>query len=1300
MAYYNSYNSSSGNNCLLITPAFDLSAGQGQVSFWMYRDPGYATTYDSIGVWVNTSSSMTGAVPLGNIWRYSATANWYKFTYSIPPSFNGSTNYLIFRAWSALGDNMFLDDVSYGTPPPMAYTSSTTTQTGGSVAPNSINNQIIGMQVVTTGSGTPLNLTQLNLTTSGSTNPANDIRNGKIFYTGTSNTFAATTQFGTTVTNPNGSFNVTGSQALQEGTNYFWLTYDVPLTGTLGNQLDATCEQIIGSGSMGTVVPVPTAPAGYKTIAGPMSGTYVVGLGQTSPNFPTITSAVSDLALRGINGAVTFLVKPGIYGTDAGLEIDSTLTINAVTGASATNTVTFKRKSDEAGMVWVERRGTALTTDFIFNLNGASFLTFDSINVRQKDTTLLYSGVEFGYYLTAASPTAGSQYNTIRNCNISLNKSNTVSKGIYQYNALTPTSSLGTNSYNQYYSNNISNVFSGIYLVGYAAAFPYILYDQNTQVGTNGGNTITNWGAGSAPYGVYATYQKGLVVANNTITHSSALSTGPSALYFSTGASSNLDVYNNTITYTALSTSSYCYGIYNSAMGSTALGNHVNIYNNNLSNWTLSTNIGSSSHYMIYSGASADTVNIYNNNLNNDSIGGTGTVYTLYQAGSANTINIYGNTINNMYRSGGSFVYGIYNGSSSATLGVEKIYNNTISNIGSPSTSSLYLMYLTSAPINRYLYGNNINNCYTGSGTLYGIYQTGGVNNFIYNNNVNNLTSNNASATVYGIYNGSGTYVYTYNNFISNLKTPVSTSLTSAYGLFLGSPVTYLGAFYNSIYLNATSSSTTFGNVAVYISSSATNVIDLRNNNIVNNSTPGTSGRTVGIRYTSVPPYTNYFVGSGANNIYMGSAVPVSLRSFFYDGTNSDSSLIKFQNRVSPREQSSVSENPTFANSVTGDLHMSGASLLKQGGYPVTSVPIGPAFSVTTDIDGQTRGASFTDIGADEFTGTRIAGTAPSIAYTVLGNGNTSNRTLANVTIVDPEGVDNTNKPRVYYKKSINANTFNDNTSATDGWKYAVTSSASSPYSFTIDYTLLLGGTVSLGDSINYFVVAQDLAGTPNVGINAGGFTALPTSVNLTSAAFPVTGFNKYAIAGSLSAGITVGTGGTYPSLTGAGGLFAAMNAGELTGNLTVDVISDLTETGVNALNQWSEQAAANLYTLTIKSSDTATYVRTISGWVANSMIRFNGPSGVTINGGTGKYLRFRQKTVAQPTFLLTNGTQNVTIKNCNIEGSNTSTTVGLISLTTANTTLGLGNSNITFDNNNISARSDTGLYLISVSLQ
>ncbi|HPS65524.1 MAG TPA: BNR-repeat neuraminidase N-terminal domain-containing protein, partial [Ignavibacteria bacterium] len=335
MAYYNSYSASSGSNCLLITPAFDLSAGQGKVSFWFYRDPGYTSNYDSLGIWLNTSPNMTGAVGLGSIQRYYATAGWYQFVYTLPASYSGSTNYLIFRAWSAAGNNMFLDDVSWGTPDPMTYISSTTTQTSSAIAPNSTNNQIIGMQVVTSGLGTPLSISQFNLTTSGSTNPAADIRNAKIFYTGLSSTFATTTQFGTTVSNPSGLFNITGTQSLNEGINYFWLTYDIPSGAVIGDQVDATCEQILGTGSMGTVVPVPSAPAGYKTVLGQMSGTYIVGAGQTYPNFPTLTSAMSDLNVRGINGPVTLLVKPGIYGTDPGLEIDSTVTLNYIPGSSA-----------------------------------------------------------------------------------------------------------------------------------------------------------------------------------------------------------------------------------------------------------------------------------------------------------------------------------------------------------------------------------------------------------------------------------------------------------------------------------------------------------------------------------------------------------------------------------------------------------------------------------------------------------------------------------------------------------------------------------------------------------------------------------------------------------------------------------------------------------------------------------------------------------------------------------------------------------------------------------------------------
>jgi hypothetical protein len=52
----------------------------------------------------------------------------------------------------------------------------------------------------------------------------------------------------------------------------------------------------------------------------------------------------------------------------------------------------------------------------------------------------------------------------------------------------------------------------------------------------------------------------------------------------------------------------------------------------------------------------------------------------------------------------------------------------------------------------------------------------------------------------------------------------------------------------------------------------------------------------------------------------------------------------------------------------------------------------------------------------------------------------------------------------------------------------------------------MFGGAPTTGDMIQYFVVAQDLAGTPNVGINSGTFAATPPSVALAAAQAPIGG--------------------------------------------------------------------------------------------------------------------------------------------------------------------------------------------------
>ncbi|TRZ51243.1 hypothetical protein D4R99_04640, partial [bacterium] len=348
----------------LITPSFSLTSGQGIVSFWMYRSIDSPGAPDSLGVWVNTVPDSAGAnfTWLGQIRRASPTNGWYQYTFLIPASFNGATNYILFGAWGFGGANIYIDDVSFGVPANMTYVSSNVTVNTNPVSPNTVENQVISIPLTVTGTLSPFNISKFKLRTAGTTNPSNDIRNAKIYYTGLYGTFTTSSQYatlyGNVVANPNGSFEIAGAQNLFEGTNYFWLTYDITSGAIQSDTVSAVCDSIIGSG-IGSISPVPASPGG-RVIYTPLSGgTYIIGPGQISPNYPTFSSAFADLNLRGISGPVTFNVKPAIYGTDLGVEVDSTITLNAIYGTSPINTITFKKKSDEAGEVWIERRGTS-----------------------------------------------------------------------------------------------------------------------------------------------------------------------------------------------------------------------------------------------------------------------------------------------------------------------------------------------------------------------------------------------------------------------------------------------------------------------------------------------------------------------------------------------------------------------------------------------------------------------------------------------------------------------------------------------------------------------------------------------------------------------------------------------------------------------------------------------------------------------------------------------------------------------------------------------------------------------------
>ncbi len=118
MAMYNSFNASIGEEAVLISPELILTADN-VLRFWFFRseDPSN-NRHDKIEVYYNTSPDLAGATFLDSVSRavnfYPQVAyeGWYQYEFSF--NHPGST-YIIFKARSAYGWNMYLDDVEVNT---------------------------------------------------------------------------------------------------------------------------------------------------------------------------------------------------------------------------------------------------------------------------------------------------------------------------------------------------------------------------------------------------------------------------------------------------------------------------------------------------------------------------------------------------------------------------------------------------------------------------------------------------------------------------------------------------------------------------------------------------------------------------------------------------------------------------------------------------------------------------------------------------------------------------------------------------------------------------------------------------------------------------------------------------------------------------------------------------------------------------------------------------------------------------------------------------------------------------------
>lgn len=537
--------------------------------------------------------------------------------------------------------------------------------------------------------------------------------------------------------------------------------------------------------------------------------------------------------------------------------------------------------------------------------------------------------------------------------------------------------------------------------------------------------------------------------------------------------------------------------------------------------------------------------------------------------------------------------------------------------------------------------------------------------------------------------------------------------------------------------MNYSSSSTTYNPFGIRITSGSGHKVVYNSVNIYGNSLSSGSAGTLSAAFlvtggSNLVVRNNIFAnsyegltGSASYAAYVTPTSPFAVinnNNYYFSGTygnlgykTSARNTIAAWRTATTQDANSISSNPYFtANSDLTINSGANGTEMESGGVAIAGI--------TTDFNGDPRpktvpttygGNTAPDMGAFEFDGQPADLTAPTITYTPLTNTLvTATRTLTGfATATDASGINTTigNKPRIYYKKSSDANAFGfypaDNNAFYNGWKYAEAANSASPFDFVIDHSLIYGGSIVATDTIQYFVVAQDLAVTPNTGASpAAGFAA--TDVNTITSA-PATPSYYIITAGPLSGTYQVGASQTapnYATLTNALNDLNLRGVGAAVTFELTDVSYSASETFPLNINAVAGVSATN--TITIKPAAGVTPV--ISGSSGTAVLKVTATDYLVIdgsnNGTASRDLTITNTNVAGSTVLWignaaspTDAATHVTVKNIIVTGNTPSTTIAgflLGSGATLGSAAEISNNNITIQNNLVT-RAQNGVFAI-----
>jgi PKD repeat protein len=828
--------------------------------------------------------------------------------------------------------------------------------------------------------------------------------------------------------------------------------------------------------------------------------TYMAGTSSRADGGPSNSGTV------GVSGAVTFNVASGSTYT-----LSAALVIPAINGASASNTISFKKNGSGANPVIYGYKGSG-SADGIVILIGASYIIFDGIDVQDPSSnTTATTQMEWGYALLRTSTPVGSQYNVIQNSNITLNRTNTNSVGIFgdcytwssgSLTVVSVSSASGATSYNGFYKNTITNCFTPIFIRGYSSGSSSQV-DLGNDVGSKGGNVISAFGNGSntSPYSNPYTgaavngimlYQQGdtYYINNNTITLTAADNVSVVVNAISSVAwgvavqGSNPVIRNNVINMVSTSTASAFTGIANNQGTSNSKEDiEFNVITGVNTTATGAANfIGINIQSTIPSGK----YNIDNNEIKNCKVYGTGYFYGISTAGGGTQTSPFsfsGNKIHDNIRSNGSTgdmylihnpngkvaltqannhiynntnncgnIYGIYN---TATTSTEDIHNNLIYNLSTNTSGTCTGIFSNNTCTSRDIYLDSIAGLTAPSGSVYGININAGSTTNIYRNKL--YLPNGASA---GIILNKITMTSSAPGIISNNFISIGGSSSSlSYGIFDN------GGSYHSFYNNSILITNTYSlSSGIFLNASTSGGNIIYENNCVANTGGGYAVYGVSGTGIMTMDYNNYYV-SGA-----------------YLGVWSSTNCAKLSNWQSSSsfDSKSLSVNPQYKS--VSDLHLKANSLARAG----TSVSV-----VTIDIDAKPRHASPT-IGANEISPFHtdiglLSMNAPSFGLC------SDSATTLSVNVIN-FGIDSAKKPVVYaiVKGPTGSGTYTDtikttlayDTVAIANFSKTFNTSAGGTWNFKI-YTSLKNDSDRTNDTINAWVTLYSHSPQPSVTGNA-----------------------------------------------------------------------------------------------------------------------------------------------------------------------------------------------------------------------